>query len=257
MPKPTILAQLSDLHIGAAWDDVEAEPLPRLEAAVDALLALPNPIDAVLVSGDLTDDGGEASYGQARGRLERLGVPVHPLPGNHDDRRCLREAFGLPGDGGEPVNYSVEVGELRLVLLDSTVPEQDPGALGAERLAWLDAELAADPAAPTILAMHQAPLATGIAEWDEVNWEDSRKARDELAAVVGRHPQLRAIVAGHLHRIAASTLAGCPVISVPSTYVQAQPDFEREEVAMAGLPGFTLHVFRDGELSSQVEALDA
>jgi Icc protein len=257
MPKPTILAQVSDLHLGAAWEDVEpgVEPLPRLERVLDAILALPNEVDAVLVSGDVTDDASEESYALARRALERLGVPVHVLPGNHDDRRRMREAFDLSGAGEEPINYSVEVGELRLVVLDSIVPGQDPGALERERLDWLDAELARDPSTPTILAMHQAPLATGIAEWDQINWDDSEGVRRELGLVVGRHPQLRAIVAGHLHRIAASSLAGCPVLSAPSTYAQAVPDFESEEVEMAGQPGYALHVLRGGELASQVESV--
>lgn len=250
-----MLAQLSDLHLGAAWEGVEA--LPRLERVIDAIQALPNEVDAVLASGDLADDASEQSYRLARQALERLGVPVYPLPGNHDDRARLREVYELPGTGEEPINYSAVVGELRLVVVDSIVPGQDPGALAEERLRWLDDELSQDPRRPTIVAMHHAPLATGIREWDEINWEDSRRAREELGAVVARHPQLRAIVAGHLHRTAASTLSGCPVVSVPSAYLQALPDFESEEVEMAGLPGFALHVLLDGELSSQFESVSA
>lgn len=251
MPRPTMLVQLSDLHLGASWEG-GFDPRLRLERVVDAIRALPDEFDAALVSGDLSDDASEESYRFAREALASLGIPVHVLPGNHDDRARLRAAFELPGVGAEPIEYSVMVDELRLVLLDSIVPGQDPGALGPERLEWLDAELAREPEVPTILAMHHAPLATGIPEWDEINWEDSRRAREELAAVVARHPQLRAIVAGHLHRIAASALAGCPVISVPSTYLQALPDFANEDVEMAGPPGYALHVLRDGELCSQV-----
>jgi 3',5'-cyclic-AMP phosphodiesterase len=253
MPKPTMLAQLSDLHLGAAWEGMD--PLPRLERVIDAVRALPNQVDGVLVSGDVSDDASAKSYERARQALERLRAPVHVLPGNHDDRGRLREEFDLPGAGAEPINYSVEVGELRIVVVDSIVPGQDPGALDAERLAWLDAELARDGERPTVLAMHHSPLPTGIPEWDEINWEDSRRAREDLGAVVAQHPQLRAIVAGHLHRIVASTLAGCPVVSAPSTYLQALPDFENEDVELAGLPGFALHVLRDGELSSQVESV--
>jgi 3',5'-cyclic-AMP phosphodiesterase len=251
MEKPLILAQLSDLHLGAAWDGVD--PLPRLARVIEAILGLPNEVDAVLVTGDLSDDGSGESYQLAREQLDRFGVPVHVLPGNHDDRGRLRAAFDLPGAGGEPINYSVAVEELRLVVVDSIVPGQDPGGFDAERLRWLDAELSREPERATILAMHHAPLPTGIPEWDEINWEPGAVA--ELEPVIARHPRLRAIVAGHLHRIAASTLAGCPVVAAPSTYLQALPDFEREGVEMAGLPGFALHVLLDGELSSQVESV--
>ncbi len=255
MARPLLIAQLSDLHIGATAEGVN--PLGRMEIVVEAVRALPNPVDAVLVSGDLSDDGSEESYRLARPLLDRFDCPVHVLAGNHDDRARLRGAFGLPGTGNEPVNYTAEVGELRLVFLDSNVPGQDPGRFGHHDLAWLDETLGEEPERPTLLAVHHTPLATGLPGWDAINLDPSE--REALAGVVARHPQLRGIVGGHLHRIAAASLAGCPVLSAPSTYLQALPDFdlEADDVEMVGPPGFALHVFHDGVLSSQVEMLAA
>lgn len=253
MPRPLLLAQLSDLHIGATTEGVD--PLARLETVVEAVRGLPNCVDAVLVSGDLSDDGSEESYRLARPLLDRFDCPVYVLPGNHDNRARLRATFGLPGVGDQPIDYTAEVGELRLVLLDSNVPGQDPGRFGPRDLAWLDEMLGEEPERPTLLAVHHTPLATGLPGWDAINLDPSE--REALAGVVACHPQLRAIVGGHLHRIAAGSLAGCPVLSAPSTYLQALPDFnlEAEDVEMTGPPGFALHVFHDGELSSQVEML--
>jgi 3',5'-cyclic AMP phosphodiesterase CpdA len=249
--KPTLLAQISDLHVGGNENGVD--PVPRLEAVVEAIRSLPNEVDAVLVSGDLTDDGAEEGYVLARDLLEHLEAPLYVLPGNHDDRGRIRQAFGLPGAGDEPVNYSVEVGELRLIVFDSNVPGQDSGRYDPEQLRWLDSELQAQPRRPTLLAMHHPPLATGIPEWDAINLEPGQ--RELLAEVVARHPQLRGIVGGHLHRIAASTLAGCPVVSVPSTYLQVRPNFHRDEIEWVDPPGFAIHALRDGELVSQVESV--
>lgn len=254
--KPVLLAQISDLHIGAEWEGVD--PQPRLEAVIEAIHSLPNAVDAVLVSGDVTADGSEQDCASARRLLDRFEVPVFVLPGNHDDRGRLRAAFDLPGEGDQPIDYTAEVGELRLVVLDSNVPRQDPGAFEPAQLRWLGEELGREPERPTLLAMHHPPLATGIPEWDAINLVAAE--REALAAVVARHPQLRAIVGGHLHRVMASALAGCPVISVPSTYLQVLPDydpgdFEGEDVTWTGPPGFALHALLDGELSSQVELL--
>ncbi len=100
--------------------------------------------------------------------------------------------------------------------------------------------------------MHQPPLATGIPDWDSVNMRPAD--RDALAAVIERHPQVRAIVAGHLHRITASSLAGRPVLVAPSTFVQARPDFEAETVKLRDHSrGFVLHVLQGDDLSSQVQ----
>lgn len=252
MGKPTLLVQLSDLHIGGNENGMD--PIPRLEAVIEAVRALPNRPDAVLVSGDLTDDGAENGYRLAREILARLEVPLHVLPGNHDDRARLRAAFDLPGEGDEPTNYSVQIGELRLVAFDSIVPGQDPGDFPPEQLRWLDAELAAEPDAPTLLALHHPPLSTGIAEWDAINLLAPQ--REALAAVVARHPQLLGIAGGHLHRVAASALAGRPVLAAPSTYWQVRPDFEEEDKYQAlDTPGFAIHALRDGELYSQAESV--
>ena len=251
MSKPTLLVQLSDIHIGGSENG--KDPIPRMEAVNQAIRSLPNPPDGVLVSGDLTDHGTPQEYEIVGELLGRLELPLHILPGNHDDRGGMRAAFDLPGEGEEPVNYSVDVGELRLVLLDSNVPGRDPGSYDPDRLRWLDEELSSEPERPTLLAVHHTPLTTGIPEWDAINLE--ARDREALGAVVARHPQLRAIVGGHLHRVAVSALAGCPVLSAPSAYLQVRPNFQRDEVTWVDPPGFAIHVLRDGNLSSQVESV--
>jgi 3',5'-cyclic-AMP phosphodiesterase len=249
--KPVLLAQLSDLHICDEWEGVD--PVVQVERVVEAIRALPNQPDAVLVTGDLADDGSLENYGRARELLERLGAPLFVLPGNHDDRGNLRQAFGLPGAGEEPVNYTAEAGGLRLVAFDSIVPGQDAGEYGQERLRWLDATLREQPESPTLLALHHPPLPTGVPEWDAINLTAADRAA--MSEVVARHPQLRVIVGGHLHRTAAGALGGCAVLSAPSACLQVRPNYKHDEVEFVGPPGFALHVLRGGELSSQVELL--
>ncbi|HET7418376.1 MAG TPA: phosphodiesterase [Solirubrobacterales bacterium] len=248
--QPVLLAQLSDLHICDEWEGVD--PAAQVGRVVDAIRGLPNKVDAVLVTGDLTDDASEESCRRARELLERLDAPLYVLPGNHDDRGRLREAFELPGVGSEPVNYSANIGNIRLVAFDSIVPGRDPGAYSGDRLRWLDEELGHDDA-PTLLALHHPPLPTGSPDWDAINLTAAE--REAMAEVVVRHPQLRAIVGGHLHRTAVGSLGGCAVLSAPSACLQVRPDFEANRIEFVDPPGFALHVFRDGELSSQVEML--
>jgi Icc protein len=141
MPEPFLIAQLSDPHIGADW--IAPDPAALLSAAVAALAQL-GP-DVVIVSGDLVENAEDAEYERVQGALEPLDVPVHVLPGNHDDRDALHRHFDVPGAGGAPVQYAVELGPLRLVVVDSTAPGHEHGELDGERLGWLDAELAAAP----------------------------------------------------------------------------------------------------------------
>jgi 3',5'-cyclic-AMP phosphodiesterase len=210
--------------------------------------------DAVLVSGDLAENAADAEYEQVLELLAPLQAPIFVLPGNHDDRSALRRHFGVPGADGDPVQYSADLGPLRLVVVDTTVPGEDPGSLDDERLSWLEAELAAAPDVPTLLAMHHPPLVTGIPAMDEIGLPTSDRRALEL--VVERHPQVRRIVGGHMHRPITSELAGRAVLAVPSTYMQARLDLLMEELQTVPDPaGFALHVLRDGELISHVQTV--
>src|SRR6266568_1553993 len=89
-----LLAQISDLHVGVGVGDGEAAG--RLEAVVGAVASLDPAAAAVVVTGDLVRSGEPAEYERVRELLAPLRMPVHVLPGNHDDRDALRAAL-LPG----------------------------------------------------------------------------------------------------------------------------------------------------------------
>jgi 3',5'-cyclic-AMP phosphodiesterase len=223
-----------------------------LAAAVASARGLvPNP-NAVLISGDLADHAVDAEYEQVRELLAPLEAPLYVLPGNHDDRLALRRHFGVPGTDGEPVQYAADLGVLRLVVLDSKRAGEDRGELDANRLAWLEATLAAAPRVPTLLALHHPPLETGIPGFDKLGLPPAD--RRALGKVVEGHPQVRRIVAGHMHRTMSAELGGRSVLAVPSTYVQAQLEFDAEQIRLsADPPGFVVHALLDGELVSYVQ----
>jgi 3',5'-cyclic-AMP phosphodiesterase len=250
MTRPFLIAQLTDPHIGADWGGTDPEA--RLAAAVDSVLAMRPSPDVVLLTGDLVDHGADTEYERLRELLAPLKAPLHPLAGNHDDRSALRSNFDLASGDGDPVQYAVDLGPVRLVALDSTRPGHDDGELDPQRLAWLDAELAAAPDAPTLLAVHHPPMSIGIPAWDELGLApDDRRA---LGEVVARHRQVRRIVAGHVHRAISGELAGRAVLSVPSTFVQARLDFDSDEIALVPEPaGFAVHAVVDGELISHIQ----
>jgi 3',5'-cyclic-AMP phosphodiesterase len=94
----------------------------------------------------------------------------------------------------------------------------------------------------------------GIGAWDEIGLPvDDRRAFGE---VVHRHPHVRRIVAGHIHRAMTGELAGRAVVAVPSTYVQGRLSFNSGELETAPEPpGFGVHALLDGELASHVQAV--
>jgi 3',5'-cyclic-AMP phosphodiesterase len=249
---PFLLLQISDTHLGASWEGVD--PDACLRRAVEAIRGLPDRPDALLVSGDLTDNGAPVEYARLRELLAPLELEPHVLPGNHDKRAALRAAFGLAGDDGEPASHAVDLGPLRLVCLDTTIPGSDGGALDGGRIEWLDRTLDEEPERPTVLAMHHPPLRTEMPGFEAIGLADT--SREALAEVLSRHPQVLRIVAGHVHRTIVAELAGRAVLTVPSTYLQSELHFTGSELTMrADPPGFAIHAFRDGALASHVQRI--
>ena len=136
----TFLVQLTDLHIREpgrlAYGRIDTAPY--LERAVQSVLALRQPPDAVVVTGDLTDFGRAAEYEHLARLLAPLNMPVYLMPGNHDDRDQLRRSFpshaylGTGADTDGFIQYSVRVGPLRLLTLDTCVPGASHGSHGSK-----------------------------------------------------------------------------------------------------------------------------
>jgi 3',5'-cyclic-AMP phosphodiesterase len=247
------LVQLSDAHIGANW--APGDPVAGLSAAVARVRDLQPAPDAVLVSGDLADSGSDQEYELVRALLAPIAAPVLVLPGNHDDRETLRRHFELPGTGAEPVCYSRDLGTIRLVALDSTRPGEPDGELGSDQLEWLEAELAAAPTTPTVIAMHHPPLLSGLPAFDAIGIVAEDRAA--FARVVERHDHVVRIVAGHVHRVIVGEVGGRPALVAPSTYVQARLDFITEKIELDDEPtGFAVHLFSDGAVLSHVQPVD-
>jgi 3',5'-cyclic-AMP phosphodiesterase len=247
------LVQLSDPHIGAEW--APGDPVAGLSAAVASVAELHPGADAVLVSGDLAEHAAHAEYELLRELLAPLAAPLLVLPGNHDDRGALRSHFDLPGPGSEPIRYAQDLGALRLVALDTTIPGEPSGRLDADQLEWLDTELGAAPTAPTVVAMHHPPLPSGLPAFDAIGIPAEH--REAFARVVARHEQVKRIVAGHVHRVIIGEVGGRSALVAPSTYVQARLDFVTESIQLDDEPaGFAVHVLSDGAVLSHIQPIE-
>jgi 3',5'-cyclic-AMP phosphodiesterase len=246
----TVLAQISDPHLQVG---PEGEPAAEaLAAAVATVAALDQAPDAVLLSGDVVNEPAPAAYELARRLTDALPMPVHVLPGNHDDVEALRAAFDAPGRGGEPLQYAVPVGGIRLIALDTSVAGREAGALGPGRLAWLEAELAADTETPTVLAMHHPPILTGVPSVDVIALDESDRVA--LGELVAAQRQVKGIVGGHVHRAVAGVLNGCPVFVCPSTYLQVALDLDSPELSLVREPPcIAIHVATGAELVSHLQ----
>jgi len=266
-----LIAQISDPHIvaagklfrgpvqGSAPDaeriSHEFDTAAYLVQAVAALNALvPRPAIAV-ATGDLVDHGAPEEYEHLRALLAPLQMPVFVIPGNHDAREPLRQAFRA--DGYFPaagfLQYAIEEYPLRLVALDTLVEGKGGGELCHQRLSWLDRTLAAQPSRPTVVLMHHPPFPTGITYMDNHALDNVAG----LAEIVARHPQIERILCGHLHRAIDCRFAGTVAGTAPSTAHQVRLNLipDQRISFIFEPPGYQLHLWQNGGLITHTAVL--
>jgi 3',5'-cyclic AMP phosphodiesterase CpdA len=246
---PTLIAQISDLHVKPpgvlAYRKVDtAAALARCIAELNRLAPQP---DLVVISGDLADTARAEEYDHLAALLAPLAIPLAAIPGNHDDRGLLRAALPAQPYASThgPLNSLRRVGDVDVVLIDSSVPGAAHGELEAATLAWLGATLAASSTRPALLFLHHPPFVTGIAHMDAQNL---RNAAD-LAAILRRHPRARLVAAGHVHRATLTTFAGvaATICPAPNHAVALDLDARLPPALKVEPPAFHLHVWFPGE----------
>lgn len=254
---PNRILQISDLHLFAD-PMVELKGIctrGRLEGVLAALRAELPRAELLIVTGDLAHDERLETYQALRELLADWLPRVRILPGNHDNRGFIRQAFGdIVLSAWERNVFSDSVGNWRLIGLDSHIPGAVAGELGAEQLAWLEQQLAAaEPAfgktaQPTVLFLHHPPISVGSPWLDQIGLTDA----PALWELLDRFPSVKLICTGHIHQELTITRGGVVVLATPSTGVQFRP--ETESLVVDNLPpGYRLlELEDDGSMRTRV-----
>jgi 3',5'-cyclic-AMP phosphodiesterase len=247
--RPVCIAQISDLHIKPprvlAYGRVDtAKALERCVAALNEFDPAP---DFVVISGDLVDTPTTDEYQHLKQLLAPLKLSFAGIPGNHDARELMRAAFpsAAYAFAAGALNQKIEVGELDLILLDSSVPGKPHGTLDAATLQWLEQTLASSADRPALLFLHHPPFKAGIWHMDRQNLLNA----DRLAAILKRHPRACLIASGHVHRAVLTMFAGIPATICPAPNHAVALDLAelREPSFKIEPPAFHLHAWFPGE----------
>ena len=259
-PARRTLLHLSDTHLlagnrplGGRFDT--AANLTRTLEAAEAIGIRP---DAIVFTGDLTDLGEPEAYEALRQAVEpvatRLGAPVVWVAGNHDERPAMRSALLGQDESQHPITGVWDLGGLRLVALDSSVPGWHHGDLDTAQLEWLRGVLAAPAPLGTILALHHPPLPSHVPLFDILELRDQGRFAEVVAG-----SDVRAILAGHLHYSTSGMFAGIPVsVAAATCYTM---NLARAAVDVNGMDAgqsfHLVHVYDDTITHAVVPVVDA
>ncbi len=251
MNDPVRLLQLTDTHLFADPSRSLRDVVTRdsLRAVLDAARRQPEwPPAAILATGDLSEDESRGAYQAFADMLAPFELPVHCLPGNHDDPACMRGLLDRP-----PFTLCAtpRLGRWQLVMLSSRLPRTPAGKLGEAELARLDRALSAGGYEHALVCVHHQPLPMGS------RWVDRHMLADanDFRRLITSHPRVRAVLWGHVHQQSDRDIDGVRWLSTPATCGQFLPG--SDEFATDDRPPawrwLTLHP--DGRIDTEVSWL--
>lgn len=204
------LVQITDCHLLATADGwyKQVQPAVHLHAIV-RYLQQEQP-DAVVLTGDLTQDHSAASYQLLANLLAPLTCPIFCLPGNHDD---LSELAQLTGQKPFQPERNLQLSDWQVLLLN-TKGESPAGVFPASEQRWFAQQCQLTQANDIWLFCHHHPAPLGC-----FIDKHGQQQQTELWQAIAAEPRIRGVGHGHAHyayqRIQqAVSVVGCPASSV-------------------------------------------
>jgi 3',5'-cyclic AMP phosphodiesterase CpdA len=259
----TLIAQVTDLHIGFDRDNPHEMNVRRLNQVIDHLNAMRPKPSLLVVSGDLVEwpDDMDA-YRHMVALVARWEGPVLWAVGNHDGREQIRRVLpDLPADENGFIQYEMDHGDMRWIVLDTLDAGRHGGMICEQRAAWLKKRLRERKDVPTVIVLHHPPVDTGI------DWMSALSCEawvQRLEAVVRPARQVVGMLAGHVHRPIATTFAGKPLIVCAPTAPWLALDLEDIDpthpdgraLIVGDAPAFALHYWNGERLLTHFDAAE-
>ena len=250
MNQPTRIIQISDTHLFETSDGLVygVNSDESLTAVITHIRNNVTDFDAIVVTGDLTQDESLASYERLISHLAPLGAPFYWLSGNHDVAETMTKACP------SAVAKRVEINQWQLLLLNSQSPGEIPGKLAEQELDWLSHQLMANRQKNTIIALHHHPYLIGSEWMDKINLRNTA----QFQAIISTCDNVKAVIHGHIHQHSDVLIGKIPCFSAPSTCAQFKPkssDFQIDTDKTAGYR--VLELFDDGQIETYVARIGA
>ena len=158
-------------------------------------------IDLILATGDVSQDGSLDSYTRFRRLGAPLAAPLRWFAGNHDEREPMQRAT----EGSDLLEQVVDVGNWRVVLLDSSIPGAVPGYLEDDQLDLLRRAIDSAGERFLLVSFHHHPVPIGSDWMDPIGLRNPQALFDLLAP----YPQVRCLLWGTFTRSSTASAARC------------------------------------------------
>ena len=193
--------QISDSHIGFKAP-ANPNPMATLEEAIAKIETLPQKPAFLIHTGDITHLSKVEEFDNADQAIGKARIDIFYVPGEHDIvdadlGKAYLERYGKRLGAKGTGWYSFDQNGVHFVGLVNVanLKAGGMGALGAEQLAWLEADLKDKSASTPIVLMAHIPLWT-VAE----NWGWGTQDAAQALALTKRFGSVT-VLNGHIHQI--------------------------------------------------------
>lgn len=246
---PLYILHISDTHLFKNPSDslLGVNTQDSFQAVLNKITTDEPKIDFILHSGDMSQDGSQASYQRVGELLETLQVPVYCVPGNHDDPRVMNQIF--PHENISMQHVIIPNQSWQLILLNSEKLGAVEGHLALEELENLRHALEANPDHRAIIMFHHQPIPVGCEWLDNLGLTNAA----EFWQLISRYPNVHSVFFGHVHQEFEGNKNGISCYSAPATCIQfkrKQNHFGIEKLP----PGYRwIRLHDDGRLETGVK----
>lgn len=243
---PVHVVQISDCHLSGDRQQLISgvNPYLTLTQVIEKIFNDGEPVDLLLLTGDLTHDGEAEAYSLLQELLDPLTIPYFWLPGNHDLSGNMHSAARNP----RLATKQILLPNWQILLLDSHVDNEINGLISQSELSWLATALKEHSDKYQAIFVHHHMLPVGCA------WIDPQRIinAEQLLLLFDRSPRLRIVCNGHVHQEWQQSRGHYTIMTTPSTCVQfkqASDDFAYDDLP----PGYRRFTLRpDGSYHTEV-----
>lgn len=223
------IIHLSDLHLTNDVCIWGTDTNAHFTYAIEKIKGLKD-IDAVIISGDLSNDGSIESYMRLDRTLAALDLPVYCCPGNHDNLDIFFSEYNshyykkdkiAAIDGWEFIFFNTVVEGM-----SRGFTKNEDIALLKNRIQHLSNNIA--------IVLHHPPI-------EQSGWLNRKLLEDREAIVkmIGCSNNVKLVLYGHTHYHMVKTIDGVLYSSASSTGFAFNPTFPKFEIAV-GQEAFSL-----------------
>ena len=244
------LVHITDMHLSKSKESLykEVNPFDSYNEVLTNIKKSNWKPDALIVTGDISNDGSIESYNNAFNEFISLKIPVLCIPGNHDCKENLITCLS------ENISSRLQIiSDWVFIGLDTSLKENPSGFLNSNELSTLKTHIEKHCKKNIIICLHHQPVLINSKWIDDIGLEN----KEEFFEMIEKYKNIKGIFFGHIHQEFNSNINNISIYGTPSTCKQFKPRKKKFELDVLPPAYRRIELSRNGTINSDVVWIDS